>query len=408
MSTSAMYHVYGARTYRYLKTEYRGGAVYFHVEKKDRHRRCVECKSRDVTFDSLSEVTLKTVPSGSKEVFLVLHLRILKCRDCGAKRQESRDVAEPRRSYTRMFANYVLDLAKQMTIRAVAQHLRVGWDLVKDIVKSNLRRKARLRSWRKIRRIAIDEIAIRKGHSYMTVVLDLDTGHVLYAAEGKDQLCLKPFFRRLRHARAKLEAVAMDMSDAYINAVREYWSKPVVIVHDHYHIVSNMNGVIDKIRRLEQKRLEGEEERKVLKGSRYLLLYARETLERKKPEKLERLEELLAANETLHKVYLLKEKLRLSFWSQPTKEAARKLIEDWIAEAKSLDIKPLSTFAETVESRIDCILGWYDHQITTGPLEGLNNKIKVLKRVAYGYRDIEFFTLRLLFLHETKMEMAGA
>lgn len=408
MSTSTMYHVCGARTYRYLKTEFRSGAVYYHVEKKERHRRCVECKSRDVTFDSLAEVTVKTVPSGNKEVFLVLHLRVLKCRDCGAKRQESRDVAEPRKSYTKQFARYVLDLVRQMTIQAVARHLRVSWDMVKDILKSNLRRRAERRSWRKVRHIAIDEIAIRKGHRYMTVVLDLDSGQVLYAAEGRDQKSLEPFFRRLRRARAKLEAVAMDMSDAYINAVQEYWSKQVVIVHDHYHIVSNMNGVIDKVRRLEQKRLEDEGQRKVLKGSRYLFLYARENLEEKKPEKIERLEELLAANETLHKVYLLKEDLRLSFWSQPTKDKARNFIEGWIAEAKSLGIKPLTTFAETVESRIDCILGWYDHPITTGPLEGTNNKIKVLKRVAYGYRDLEFFTLRLLFLHETKVEMAGA
>jgi len=313
MSTSTMYHVYGARTYRYLKTEYIGGAVYYHVEKKDLYRRCAECKSRDITFDSLAEVTLKTVPCGNKAVFLVLHLRVLKCRDCGAKRQESRDVAEPRKSYTRQFANYVLDLVKQMTIQAVARHLRVSWDLVKDILKSHLKRKAARRSFRKVRRIAIDEIAIRKGHRYMTVVLDLDTGHVLYAAEGRDKKCLEPFFRRLRHARAELEAVAMDMSEAYINAVREYWPRKVVVVHDHYHIVSNMNGVIDKVRRLEQKRLEDKEERRVLKGSRYLLLYARETLEKKKPEKVERLEELLAANETLHKVYLLKEDLRMSF-----------------------------------------------------------------------------------------------
>lgn len=406
MSTSTMYHVYGARTYRYLKTEYRGGAVYYHVEKKDRQRRCIECRSRDITFDSLGKVTLKTLPSGSKEVFLVLHLRVLKCRDCGAKRQESRDIAEPRKSYTKQFANYVLDLVKQMTIRAVARHLHVGWDLVKDILKSSLRRKAKRRSWRKVRRIAIDEFAIRKGHNYMTVVLDLDTGHILYAAEGKDQECLEPFFRRLRHARTKLEAVAMDMSDAFANAVKEYWPKPVAIVHDHYHIVSNMNDVITKVRRLEQNRLE-DEEKKVLKGSRYLLLSGREKLEKEKPEKIPRLEELLAANETLHKVYLLKEDLRLFFWDQPTKDKAREFIEDWIAEAKELEIKPMTTFAETIELKIDRILSWYDHPITTGPLEGTNNKIKVLKRVAYGYRDIEFFTLRLLFLHETKVEMVG-
>jgi len=408
MSTSAMYHVYGARTYRYLKAEFRGGAVYYHIEKKDRHRRCVECGGRDVTFDSRDVVTVKTVPSGSKQIFLVLHLRVLKCRDCGARRQESRDVAEPRKSYTKQLARYVLDLVKQMTIQAVARHLQMSWDLVKDILKSNLRRRAARRSWRKVRHIAIDEIAIRKGHRYMTVVLDLDTGQVLYAAEGRDKKSLEPFFRRLRNARTKLEAVAVDMSEAYLNAVRDYWPKEVAVVHDHYHIVSNMNGVIDKVRRLEQKRLEDKGERKVLKGSRYLFLYARETLERKKPEKIARLDELLAANETLHKVYLLKEDLRLSFWSQKSKAEARTFVESWIAEAKSLDIAPLTTFAETVESRIDCILAWYDHPITTGPLEGTNNKIKVLKRVAYGYRDLEFFMLRLLFLHETKVEMAGA
>ncbi|MCP4680415.1 MAG: transposase [Deltaproteobacteria bacterium] len=131
-------------------------------------------------------------------------------------------------------------------------------------------------------------------------------------------------------------------------------------------------------------------------------------LEKEKPEKVPRLEKLLAANETLHKVYLLKEDLRLFFWNQPTKDNARDFIEDWIEEAKSLELKPLTTFAKTVESKIDRILSWYDHPITTGPLEGLNNKIKVLKRMAYGYRDNEFFILRLLFLHETKVEMAGA
>jgi transposase len=402
-----MYHIFGARTYRYLTTKFKGGAAYHHLEKKERSRCCAECRSRDITFDSVNEVTVKTVPCGFKETFLVLHLRVLQCRSCGAKRQESRDVAQPRKSYTRMFANYVLGLVKQMTIKAVAQHLRVGWDLVKEILKGSLERKARRRSWRKVRRIAIDEIAIRKGHDYMTVVYDLDTGQVLYGAEGKGKKSLEPFFRRLRRARAKLEAVAMDMSEAYVKAVEEYWPRPVAIVHDHYHLVANMNEVITNVRRLEQNRLAGED-KLTLKGSRYLLLYARERLEKEKPEKIPRLEALLAANETLHKVYLLKEDLRLFFWGQESKDQARTFIKNWVAQAKALNVKPLTTFAETVESRIEHIISWYDHPITTGPLEGINNKIKVLKRVAYGYRDIEFFVLRLLFLHETKLNLAGA
>jgi transposase len=201
---------------------------------------------------------LRTLPIGGKPVFLVVHLHVLNCKDCGALLQEGRDLAEPRKSYTRSFARYAIDLTKNMTLLAVARHLRVGWDLIKSILKGELERRAKRISWRNVRRIAIDEIAIRKGHHYMTVVLDLDTGRVLFSAEGKDQKCLKPFFCRLRRARAKLEAIAVDMSPAYLNAIWEYWPKQVAIVNDHYHVVSNMNDVVDKVRRDEQNRLEYE------------------------------------------------------------------------------------------------------------------------------------------------------
>ena len=124
------------------------------------------------------------------------------------------------------------------------------------------------------------------------------------------------------------------------------------------------------------------------------------------PEKQSRLDALLAVNETLNKVYMLKEDLR-QFWSQDSKDAARTFIEQWIVEAKATTIGPVLRFAKTVEKRIDNILSWYDHRITTGPLEGLNNKIKVLKPVAYGYRDMEFFGLRIMFLHESTYQLTG-
>jgi len=405
MSTSLVYHAFGARTYRYVRTDYEGNKVFLHLEKKDKHRCCPECRSRDITFDGNETSTVKTLPIGRREVFLVLHLKVLVCRKCGARRIESRDVAEPRKSYTRAFARFARDLLREMTMLAVANFLGVGWDLVKDILRTHLEKRAERRSFRKVRRIAIDEIAVRKGHSYMTVVLDLDTGHVLFAAEGKDAACLKPFFARLRCARAKLEAVAVDMSEAYASAVRDYWKKPVAVVHDHYHLIANMNRVIDAVRRDEQNRQEGEGKR-VIKGSRYLLLYGRETLAERKPEKLAQLAELLAANETLNKTYLLKESLRL-LWSQGTKQTARSFLDDWLAEARAVGNRHLGVFAATVESHAESILAWYDHPITTGPLEGLNNKIKVLKRKAYGCRDSAFFALRLLFIHESRMELLG-
>jgi transposase len=405
MSTSLVYHAFGAKSYRYLRSDYDGGKLYLHLEKKDKHRCCAACRSRDITFDGNETSTVKTLPIGRREVFLVLHLKVLVCRKCGARRNESRDVADPRKSYTRAFARFALDLLREMTMYAAAIFLRVGWDLVKEILRSNLQRRADRRSFRKVRRIAIDEIAIRKGQDYMTVVLDLDTGRVLFAAEGKDAKCLEPFFRRLRRARAKLEAVAMDMSEAYAKAVREYWKKPVAVVHDHFHLIAAMNKVIEVVRREEQNRLE-REGKQVLKGIRYLLLYGREKLAERKPEKLAKLDEQLATNDTLNRIYLLKESLRLA-WSHGTKQAARDFLDGWIAEARGVGNKRLSTFADTLEKNAESALAWYDHPITTGPLEGLNNKIKVLKRKAYGYRDMVFFALRLLFIHEAKMELAG-
>jgi len=405
MSTSLVYHAFGAKTYDYVRTEYREGTVYFHLRKKRARRRCVACRSRNVTLGGVEHYSLRTLPIGSRPVFLVLELHVLNCTGCGALRQESRDVADARKSYTRNFARYVIELSRQMTMLAIARHLGVGWDLVKEIIKAHLTKRARRRSWRKVRCIAIDEIAVRKGHRYMTVVLDLDTGAVLYSAPGKDKKALEGFFARLRRARAKLEAIAVDMSEAFANAIREYWPGEVAVVHDHYHIVSNMNEVIDRVRRDEQNRIEGEG-KKLIKGSRYLLLRAREKLV-ELPDKQARLDALLAVNETLHKVYLLKEDLRL-FWSQESKKEAEQFIETWLCEAKAMDNRHLTRFANTVESHLDTILAWYDHPITTGPLEGLNNKIKVLKRTAYGYRDLEFFGLRLQFIHESTLQLTAA
>ena len=250
---------------------------------------------------------------------------------------------------------------------------------------------------------AIDEIAVRKGHSYMTIVVDLDRGTVLYAAEGNDHESLQPFFRRLRRAQAKLEAIAVDMGSGYRKAIDAY-APAGVVVHDRYHVVAAMNEVVDHVRREEQNRLDGQG-KNVVKGSRYLLLRGSERLA-EMPEKKTRLDELLALNEPLQKVYLLKEDLRL-FWSQGTKEDAQQFVDNWLREADALGNRHVSRFARTIRARLPAILAWYDHPISTGPLEGLNNKIKVLKRVAYGYRDIEFFKLRVMFLHDTEFRLAG-
>lgn len=409
MSTSFLYHVFSVRTYDPLRTEYRDGACYLHLKKKPNCRRCVVCKSDRVTLEGRTEITLHSLPVGKKKTFLVLHLHRLRCHRCLALRQESRDVAQERKSYTTALCRLVLELCEHMTLSSVAKYVGLDWETVKDILKSDLRRRTKRRGMRRVRMLAIDEVAVRKGHVYLTVVVDLDSGCVLFVVPGRDHQSLLPVFRRLRAARAKLVAIAVDMSAAYRKAIELYAPKGVAIVHDPFHLVAAMNEVLDEVRRSEQRRLE-QQGQQVLKGGRYLLLGAKERIALQ-PRKQGRLAALLSLNETLHKVYLLKEDLR-QLWSQPDKKRAENFLHLWCVEAFCLaaqhELPVLARFAQTLASAWPRIVSWYDFPISTGPLEGLNNKIKVLKRMAYGYRDQDFFCLRILCLHDTRFQLTGA
>lgn len=316
MSTSLLYHAFCVRSYDHVRTEYRDGAVYEHLHKKRYAQRCAGCGSASVTQQGRSTVTVRTLPIGRHPVFLVLHLHRLRCRSCGLLRQDRRDVAPPRKSYSFALARLVLDLCKEMSLSAVAKHLQLDWHICKDILHSDLgQRKQRLRL-RRVRRIAIHEIFVKSPYQFLTVVVDLDSGQVLHVGAGKDAAALRPFFVRLHACRAKLVAIAVDMSAAFLRAIEEDGPKDVLIIHDRFHIMKLMNQVLDQVRRSEQNRLEAQG-KKVLKGGRYLLLRNRVDVEQDF-DTSRRLGELLAANQTLHKVYLLKEELRL-LWEQSTR-----------------------------------------------------------------------------------------
>ena len=395
MSTSLLYHGFGTITYTYVKTLFEKGTIYFFLRKKSCKQRCAVCHSRKVSPQGEEKsYAIKTLPIGSKPVVLVITLQRLKCQECGAKRQESRDLAQPRKSYSRQLAKLVCDLAHRMNLQDLADHLGLAWHTVKDILKNHLEKKEKRRSWREVRWIGIDEIAVRKGHRYLTVVVDLESGQVLEVVEGRDAACLKPIFTRLKRAKAALQAVAIDMSPSFRKAIAEYAGDGVAIVHDPFHLIQAMNRVIDQVRRDEQARLD-QEGKKWIKGNRFLLLKGRENLADKERG---RLEEMLAINHQLNQVYLLKEDLR-QLWCQPNKQEAGAFLQTWLEQAFSLGLKPLTTLAKTITKYREAILAWYDFPVTTGPLEGLNNKIKTLKRRAYGFRDLAFFRLLILFIH---------
>ena len=403
MSTSLLYHTLGTINYRYVKTEYKNGRLLFHIIKKKNKRKCPVCKSREVTCQGGRSYEIQTLPFGFKQVWLCVHLKVLKCKSCGAQRQGDREIALPRKTYTKKLARMVVDLAKYMTLKDIADFLQLKWHLVRDMVRENLQKQEARRSWRDVRFLAIDEIAIRKGHRYMTVVVDLESGLVLDVVNGRDAMCLQPVFTRLKRARARLQAVAVDMSPAYRKAIETY-APGVTIVHDRFHVVQAANAALDQVRREEQ-RVEQHKGRSVIKGHRFLLLKGREKVENH-VDSASKLQQLFELNENLYRAYLLKEDLR-EFWNQPGKKQAELFLQTWLKEASSLNSAPMNKLARMIARHKDSILSWYDFPISTGPLEGLNNKIKVLKRRAYGFRNHEFFRLLVLFLHQKKFKLNG-
>jgi transposase len=403
MSTSLLYHAFGLRGYDYVKTDYQEDAVIFTLRQRRHTYRCPVCNSRDVLPRGHQERTFQAVPIGHKPVRVVLPIPRVQCPSCGIVRQIPLAFADPRRSYTHAFERYALELGRLMTIQDVARHLQVCWDTLKDIQKRDLYRRFRKPRLRKLKQIAIDEIAIGAGHRYLTVVLNLETGAVVFVGEGKGADALDPFWKRLRAARAQVEAVATDMAAAYIEAVSRCLPE-ATLVFDRFHVMKLVNDKLAALRRQLYAQATAEQ-KQVLKGIRWLLVKRPENLEARRNEHA-RLEEALQLNEPLATAYYLKEELG-EFWEQDDEEQATAFLLAWLALAEASRVKMLVGLAKTLRKHALGLLAYYDYPISTGPLEGTNNKIKTMKRQAYGYRDKEFFKLKILAAHEAKYALVG-
>lgn len=404
MSTKLLYYMFGVRGYEYRETEFFEGRACFVVEQPRDQLRCSECKSPAVIAQGQKDRMLRTVPIGLQPTFILVKVPRVTCLRCEHTRQVKVPFADPQRTYTHSFERYALELSRATTIQDAARHLDVSWDIIKDIQKRNLHRRFGKPKLKNLQEIAIDEIAIGKGHAYFTVVLDLRSGAVVYVGDGKGAEALTAFWKRLRASHAKVKAVATDMSKAYIAAVRKHLPK-AVHVFDHFHVIKLYHEKLSAFRRELFRTLVDEAERQILKGTRWLLLKNPENLDPERNEK-QRLEEVLALNTPLTTAYILKEDLR-QIWRQTSKAKARQALEAWIRRADASGIPMLEKFARTLEEHRDGILAYYDYRISTGPLEGVNNKIKTMNRQAYGLRDREFFKLRILGLHQTKYALVG-
>lgn len=404
MSTSLLYHGWGLRGYRHQRTQFVEGRIVFHVTQDADAVCCPDCGGKRVMRQGVVPRTFKGLPIGGKQVDIVLPVQRVRCHDCGVLRQVKVGFADERRRHTRGFARYALELSRHMTLSAAAQHLGVSWDVIKDIQKQYLRTHFARPRLRELKQIAIDEISIGKHHHYLTVVLDLESGAVVFVGEGKGADALELFWKRLRAAKACVEAVATDMSPAYLMAVHDHLPGATHVL-DRFHVVKLFNDKLAELRRQVWTSTEKVEDKRILKGTRWLLVKNADNLDETRNEH-QRLEDALRINKPLATAYYMKEDLG-QLWEQINKRHAGRFLDDWLARAEVSGVRMLVRFARTLRLHRTSLLAWYDCPISTSPLEGVNNKIKTMQRQAYGYRDQEFFRLKIFAIHRATYALVG-
>ena len=405
MNPSDLYHQHGVREQICTCAEYGSKTIVLHIKTKEDKFYCTHCKSENVIKSGVVVRDFHTVPVGGKPMVLRMRVQRLECKDCGHVCQEHIHFAAQQTTYTRRLAKYAVELCRIAPIKSVAIHLNLSWNTVKEMVKDYLERNYSKPDITGLKVIGIDEFAVKKGRVYKTIVVNLETGQIVYVGDGKGADALDGFWKLVNKAGVKIEAVASDLSAAYISAVRQN-APNAVYVFDHFHMVKLINEALDKVRRRIVNQECAKEKKEgvvgkssVVKGTKYILLRNSENIT--DPKDIDRLNAALELNRDLSAAYYLKEDARL-IWNSDSKYRASLQLDAWLSSARASLIPELVKVADTVDSHRDGILAFFDKPISTGPVEGINNKIKTLKRMAYGFRDDRYFTLRLLSLHDFK------
>lgn len=358
---------------------------------------CSECGFPAKGAHTYFSRSVRDLNMGGYAVYLCTTFRKVYCPRCGI-RVEDLGVVDLWQAVTKRLAQYIVYLCGVMTISDVSRHFGLDWRLIKRIDRMYLREAYSHVHAEDLRILAIDEVSIKKGHRYLTVVINYETGEVIWMGEGRSQETLESFFKELpEDIRAGISAVALDMWQPYISVVERYCPN-AQIVFDFFHVVSLFNKVIDKVRSQEYKKA-SEQDKAVIKGKRYLLLKNKEKLKQSQESKLK---ELFALNQKLFEVYLLKEELK-RVWQTEDRSEATLILETWCEAAYETELSPVIHFAETLKRHREGILNHCDFPIHTGKLEGINNKIKVIKRKAYGYHDVDYFILKVKSIFSGRM-----
>jgi transposase len=337
---------------------------------------------------------VRDLSCGDARIYLELEVRRVCCRSCGKVKREQLEFLADNPFYTKRFAHYVGRRCRQATIKDIAQELNLDWDTVKALEKQYMRAQLAKVGTPGPKIIGIDELSIRKGHTYRIVVSDLLRRRpIWFGGEDRSEASMAQFYAWLGEKKCRgLRLAVMDMWKPFRNATAAHASQ-AAILFDKFHVMRHLGEALDKVRKAEYARLSGKD-RRYIKGQKYTLLSRHENLTL---EGRQSLKALLAANKRLNTAYLLKESFG-QLWEYEREGWARRFFDNWRASLKWQRLKPYEKFAEMIDRHWDGIAAYCnpENKVSLGFVEGLNNKIRVMQRRAYGLRDEEYLRLKIL------------
>ncbi|HFE44901.1 MAG TPA: ISL3 family transposase [Nannocystis exedens] len=356
--------------------------------------RCSRCLRRSPTYDTLAVRTWRMVPLWGIAVFFLYAMRRVSCASCEAVVVEAVPWSEGKQRITKSFAWYLAAWAKRMSWQEVGRAFHVSWDTVFNAVRMAVGYGLEHRVVDDVQTIGVDEVMWhRRGRQFLTVVYALDEGRrrLLWIGRGRSEATLDDFFDWYGDAASRLKAVASDMWRAYLNVIRRRAPRALNIL-DRFHIVANVHKAVDQVRALEARELHAQG-LQTLKHTRWLFLKSPENLSGSQAASLR---ELVKINLKTLRAYLLKEDLR-QLWSHASAVQGCLFLTDWCRRAKASRLAPMARVARSLDKHSELILNWFftGGAVSSGAVEGLNNKLKVITRRSYGFRSYDVTTTAL-------------
>jgi transposase len=355
---------------------------------------CGTCGTVHRTWYDRRRRRVRDLACADQRIYLDLEVRRVACRRCGAVKREQLDFLVENALHTKRFARYVGRRCRSGTIRDVAAELHLDWQTVKRLEMDYMREQIWRAGTPGPKVVGIDEISIRKGHRYRIVVSDLERRRpIWFGGEDRSEASMDQFYQFLGEKKAKrLRLAVMDMWKPFRHSTHRH-APQAAILFDKFHIMKHLGEALDQIRKAEYARLGGKQ-RQFIKGQKYTLLSHPQNLTGNARKNLKL---LLVANQRLNTAYLLKESFG-QLWDYRREVWARKFFDNWRASLKWQRLKPYEKFAEMIERHWDGIAAYCkpENKVALGFVEGLNNKIRVIQRRAYGLRDEEYLRLKVL------------